>query len=161
MKCIGLSRLPFLLPHLWPWGNFRNRCNIAHRLDHDLNTYNSEPCKDEVWWFPLKEHVSFDSVSRQWLLWDFSFMVIWACIKKWSQCNSADLGSGTTCPYNRIHYDVKGKSDPLSALLLWDDSLWIQRESVSCHTGREESGAMSFGDDVIPSQTGQHSPSGM
>lgn len=65
-------------------------------------------------------------------------MVIWACIKKSSQCKSADLGSGTTCPYNRIHYDLKGKSDPLSALQLWDDSLWIQSLCHVIQGGRSQ-----------------------
>lgn len=30
----------------------------------------------------------------------------------------ADLGSGSPCPYNLIHYYLKGKTDHVSALLL-------------------------------------------
>ena len=40
-----------------------------------------------------------------------------ACIHKESQ-SSANLGSGQPCPYDRTHYDLKGKTDPRSALPL-------------------------------------------
>lgn len=43
---------------------------------------------------------------------------------------SADPGSDPPCPYNGIHYDLKGKTDPRSALLLWGRGHWIREGDV-------------------------------
>lgn len=41
----------------------------------------------------------------------------WGRMYQASQNRRADLGSGSFCPCNLIHFDLKGKTDPKSALL--------------------------------------------
>lgn len=66
-----------------------------------------------------------------WSLKGFYLALSSSRIQKAFQSGSADWGSGPRCPYDVIDYDLKGKIDPVSAILLWDLCIRAQRIKTS------------------------------